>query len=209
MEKLPQTVHVFDKLLSLEKIERHHLEALSPEEKTAFMEMVYTKLESLGEVPRNELIEKTIALLDNDFVWQHNHAKIMDVINGQLRVDGTVPGNAYLAAKCGLSRKTVREHLRNFSISETWDEEKQALHMLKHNVMGAMAKAAVKGNVKAAKLYLDNINETPSGETTINNQNNHIQINKTVINQQIIQQLKPEQLQQIEQIIAGNESKPQ
>ena len=209
MEKLPQIIHAFDKLMMLEKIEHVHLKALSPDDRTAFMDMLYTKLTRLGEIPRNALVEKTLAILDNDFIYQHNHAKIMDAVKAHLRADGTVPGNAYLAATCNLNRKTVREHMRNFKMSEVWEEKKEVLSILSQDVMGAMAKAALKGDVKAAKLFLENTKEPQTGKATINNQNNYVQINKTVINQQIIQQLKPEQLKQIEQIIAGNGSKPE
>ena len=70
-------------------------------------------------------------------------------------------------------------------------------------------KAALKGDLKASKLFLDATKEQKTSETKVNTQHNYVQINKTVINQQVIQQLKPEQLKLIEQIIAGNESKPE
>ena len=75
--------------------------------------------------------------------------------------------------------------------------------------MGTVMKAALKGDLKAAKLFFENSKPRKTKEKPANTQNNYVQLNKTVINQQVIQQLKPEQLQLIEQIIAGNQGKPE
>ena len=207
MEKLPKTVNEFDRLMALEKIEHRHLAALSADEQAAFMDKLYNKLAKLGERPRDKLVEKTLAILDKDFIWEHNHAKINTVIRMHVKAFGTVPNKAAIAAECGLSRKTVHEHLREIDGSEAWTDQKGAEKMLNQNIMGTVMKAALNGDLKAAKLYLETTKARKGGEATINNHNNYVQINKTVINQQVIQQLKPEQLKLIEQIITGNEDK--
>ena len=207
MEKLPQTVNEFDKLLSLEKIEHRHLEALSADDKTAFMDMIYRKLAIYTDRRRDTLMQKTMAILDKDFIWEHNHAKIIKAIKFHTKEFGTIPTKSELAAECCLSRKTIHEHLRNFNGNEAWEDQKGAVDILNRNIMGTVIKAALRGDLRAAKLYFETTKAAKGGETTINNQLNYIQINKTVVNQQVIQQLKPEQLQLIEQIITGNERK--
>jgi hypothetical protein len=47
--------------------------------------------------------------------------------------------------------------------------------------------------------------QTGTPAATVINQNNYIQINNTIINQQLIEQLKPEQLKKIELIINGKD----
>ena len=207
MEKLPQTIDQFNKLLSLEKIEHRHLEPLSDDEKAAFMGHLYKRLSKLDGGMRNDLVEKTIGILDKEFIWEHNHTKITEAIKWNVIEHGTVPNNSHLAAECGLSRKTVREHLKSFDTSETCTDKKEGINIMRQNIIGTVMKAALKGDLKAAKLYLETTDPSKGSQPIVNNQNNYIQINKTVINQQVIQQLKPEQLQLIEQIIAGNNSK--
>lgn len=59
--------------------------------------------------------------------------------------------------------------------------------------------------LKAARLYFDilgNFGGKQSGlNTTINTQNNYIQINQTKLNQEIVQQLTQQQLNQIEAVL--------
>ncbi len=213
MEKLPQTVHKFDTLLCLEKIEHKHLEALKPDEKAAFMDMLYSKLTKLAEYERDQeldaLIGKTAALLDKEFIWEHNHTKIMKAMKAYTKANGTVPSKAYLATTCNLNRKTVHEHLKAFNGNEAWADQNDAINIMSQDIMGTVIKAALKGDLKAAKLYFDTTKAFKPNETRVSTQHNYVQINKTVINQQVIQQLKPEQLQLIEQIIAGNVNRPE
>ena len=208
MEKLPQTAHKFDMLLCLEKIEQAHLAALKPDEKGAFMDMLYGKLAKLAEYERDEecdaLVGKTAAILDKEFIWEHNHAKIMKAMKAYTRANGTVPTQTYLATTCSLSRRTVREHLKDYGGNEAWGEKNDAINIMSQDIMGTVIKAALKGDMKAAKLYLETTKAFRPNEIKVSTQHNYVQINKTVINQQVIQQLKPEQLQLIEQIIAGN-----
>ncbi len=207
MEKLPQTAHKFDMLLCLEKIEHCHLKALGPDDKTAFMDMLYNRLAKLAECERDEelnaLVAKAAALLDNEFIWEHNHAKIMKAMRAYTRANGTVPTKAYLASTCGLNRKTIQEHLKAFNGNATGNDQNEAINIMSHDIMGTVIKAALNGDMKAAKLYFDTTKVFKPNEIKVSTQNNFVQINKTVINQQVIQQLKPEQLQLIEQIIAG------
>lgn len=64
---------------------------------------------------------------------------------------------------------------------------------------------AINGDVAAAKLYFSVIGYANSGQqqnnTMIQNQNNYIQINGTVLSQETIQQLNAEQLNSIESIL--------
>jgi hypothetical protein len=72
--------------------------------------------------------------------------------------------------------------------------------MMTEHVIAAILKNAMRGDPAAQKLYLQTIakfNNQSSGKQ----QNNCLQINKTSINQQVIQQLKPEQITCLEQFI--------
>ena len=58
--------------------------------------------------------------------------------------------------------------------------------------------------LKAARLYFDVMGKFDNQsdiKTTINTQNNYIQINQTKLNQEIVQQLTQQQLNQIEAVL--------
>jgi hypothetical protein len=60
---------------------------------------------------------------------------------------------------------------------------------------------AIQGDIKAAKLFFNVVGNDVSPKQTIGTQNNYIQINGTILNQDIIKQLTPEKLTQIEEIV--------
>ena len=143
----------------------------------------------------------TQLMTDKEMVWENNHRKITNQIAAYLDYYGTMPTKSVIAEETGLSRETVRKHLKSFAAEPIEAGETEEFSAMTGRVMGNVLNAAMRGNLKAAKLFLD----TTRGLRPKDNdktQNNYVQINNTVINQQIIQQLKPEQLERIEQFIA-------
>lgn len=57
------------------------------------------------------------------------------------------------------------------------------------------------GDIKAARLYFEVLGNIGKSNLAINTQNNYIQINQTKLSQEIIKQLSPEQLDQIEAVL--------
>lgn len=76
---------------------------------------------------------------------------------------------------------------------------------LSSKVLATVCQLALNGDTGAAKLYFQVIgnlsNNEASNNTLIQNQNNFIQINGTVLSQEKIKQLNPDQLLQIENIL--------
>ena len=71
-------------------------------------------------------------------------------------------------------------------------------------ILANLFKYAVTGNVKAARLFYEvtgGLDDSRGKGTHIQNQNNYIQINGTVLSQETIKQLRPEQLNSIEAIL--------
>ncbi len=141
---------------------------------------------------------------ENDLKWEQCHAKICNAILQHVSQYGTMPGKTVIADATGLSRVTVYKHLHTFAGSPTYQAELESLHIMTQPLMGSILRAAMHGDMQAAKLFLDTVktNNNAGAEKKTSKQNNYVQINKTVINQQIIQQLKPEQLNRIEELIA-------
>jgi len=70
--------------------------------------------------------------------------------------------------------------------------------------MAKVFQFAVNGDIRAAKLYLETIGTThkQQSHTVVKSQNNHIQINNTILSQENLKRLSAEQLNQIEHIVA-------
>ena len=71
-------------------------------------------------------------------------------------------------------------------------------------VLAKVFKYAVNGDMRAAKFYLSAMgmyNESAPKNTLIQNQNNYIQINGTLLSQENLKQLNAEQLNRIEAVL--------
>jgi hypothetical protein len=208
MENLPAIPALFQTLLQQEKLEPQHLKILDKDMHNDFIDFLYDQLMNLKGAAQDAFYEKTCRVLNKQVVYEYHHAVILRTIDNIIRETGRIPPVANIVAITGYSRTTVQKHLKGAHASETRAEKMQAVGMMTENLLGVLLKAAMKGDTKAAKLYLDNMHRFVPAATHVSNQNNYIQVNNTVINQQVIQQLNPEQLKLIEQIVSGsNEAK--
>jgi predicted transcriptional regulator len=204
MENLPAIPSVFRKLLKLEKIEPRHLQQFSPKLRNNFLDFLCDELFKLKGEARDAFYEKTCAVLNTTAIGEYNFAIIMADIESTVRRTGCIPPAGNIAESTGLSRKTVHKYLRNYKMTETFSDRNNALVAMAQRVAAKLAQQAMNGDTRAAKMYLDYVKNSLPAETSSANQNNYIQLNKTIINQQVIQQLSPEQQQLIEKIISAS-----
>jgi len=204
-DPIPQTQQ-FEHLLALDKIERHHVNQLPAEKKKEFMALLNNKLDTATGTERDAFVEKISAFVEQDRLWEVNHAKITQAIQEHVNMYGAMPSKSRVTKETGLSRPTVHKHMETMKASPLMNEQNELFALMSHQVLGKILQSALRGDMGAAKLYLNTVSKQNTGaasDVVINNQNN-IQINNTVLNQQTIQQLKPEQLQQIEDIIKSS-----
>ncbi len=206
METTPAIPQKFDDLLKLEKIERQHLDILNAEEKAEFLKLIHSKIPYLHGEELDRYIEQTSALLDKNEIWEFNHSKIVIIIERHVKETGKLPTTADIAYDTKLSRTCVKRHLAAYNSSPNLSDQTKGMGMMLPSVMGGVLRQALHGDLKAAKIYMDAATkQTGAPPATVINQNNYIQINNTIINQQLIEQLKPEQLKKIELIINGKD----
>jgi len=206
MENTPAIPQKFDDLLKLEKIERHHLNNLTPTEKADFLQLIHSKIPDLHGEDLDRYIEQTSALLDKNEIWEFNHSKIEIIIERHVKQTGRMPTTADIAFATKLTRTTVKKHLKHHHLSPNLSDQTNGINIMLPRVMGGLLQQALHGDLKASKIYMDAaIKQTTTPATTVINQNNYITINNTIINQQLIEQLKPEQLKKIELIITGKD----
>jgi len=118
-----------------------------------------------------------------------------------------MPSTVDIANATKLSRPTVRKHLTAINTSPHTIDQNNSIALMVPRVMGSVLKQALRGDLKAAKIYMDAATKRKETPATVINQNNYLQINNIIINQHVIEQLKPEQLKKIELIITGNDDK--
>ena len=201
LEITPQTMQKFEALLQLEKITKPDLEVLTPEEKQTFTRYLSQLFTEKKDRQLDVLVEKIEGIVSpdvNDDIRESNRVKINNAIAKSLQQNGQMPGKAEIARATGLSRNTVMKHMQEFNGTVTFKEYLYA----KTNVMESVIKAAVNGDMRAAKLYMGTVTKLPGQQnntTIVNQQNNYIQMNGVKVN---FKQLPADELAQIEQIIS-------
>lgn len=205
METTPAIPQKFQQLLKLEKIERHHLDILSPTEKADFLQHIHSQIPNLHGEELDNFIEQTSALLDKNEIWDFNHSKIAIIVERHVNQYSAMPSIASIASATGLTRTTVRKHLEAFNNNPDPNDTTNSVGIMLPRVMGGVLKQALTGNLKASKIYIDAAIKQKETTSTIINQNNYIKIYNTIINQQLIEQLPPEKLKQIELILTGKD----
>jgi CII-binding regulator of phage lambda lysogenization HflD len=136
----------------------------------------------------------------NNQIWQRNHNQIVWAISTLLQECGRMPTSNEIAVKAELSIKTVEKHLNSYSKDERYLATVEQFKFMISKVLAKVFKFAINGDMKAAKLYFDVVSNL-SGSTVVNKQNNYIQINQFKITQEELKQLKPEELQKVEDLL--------
>ena len=139
---------------------------------------------------------------EQNSVWEANHQKILDAIKKATEYAGTsLPTVTEISRLTGLSRKTIYQHFNNFSSHPAYKQRTEMYEALQSEVVLKICRQAMRGDMHAAKLYLELTGKIQPKNMSINSTSNNIQINGMILNQQILQALSAEQLKKIEEII--------
>jgi hypothetical protein len=208
LQKLTKTEAKFNNLMLKKKIVRSDIQNLLNKEETNQFDNYLTKLfyEKKG-VELDNLLEQVSEIItpgSKNQLWETNHWKITVAISKLMEANELMPTKNLIAEATGLSRQTIHKHLKEYITHPLYIEEMRKFKIMSDKVLAKVYKCAIEGQVKAARLYFEVIGylNTPlNPNTTINTQNNFIQINQMKFSQENIEQLSPEQLNQIEMIL--------
>lgn len=197
-----------NKILSLERITPKDLEQLSEKESTRLMEILNERFNKLKGTERDKFYKKIEPIISNtakNRLWEYNHNQITWAISVLMQEYGRMPTKTEIATETGLSRQTVHKHLKEYATHPQYLGQIEQFRFMTSKVLAKVFQFAVNGDTGAAKLYFNvmgfmNNGQTPNN-TLIQNQNNYIQINGTVLSQETIKYLNPEQLNTIETIL--------
>ena len=150
-------------------------------------------------------IEQKMAIITGEQtknqIWAINHLKINASITKLIQAFNRMPSKDEIAEDCGLSRQTIYKHLKEYSEHPLFKEEMNQYKFASVGLVARIYNMAINGDIKAAKLFFNIVGNDSSPKQTIGTQNNYIQINGTILNQDIIKQLTPDKLIQIEEIV--------
>jgi len=103
-----------------------------------------------------------------------------------------MPSRSEIAQKAELSRTTVYKHLKEYTTHPLYIEQLQKMRIMAINVLSKVCQAAMAGDVGSQKLYLNVMGFLPN--TQVTTMNNYIQVNNTIVSQETIRHLSPDQL---------------
>ncbi len=198
------------------QITKRDADALSPEESKELFDIITRLFNELTGEEKDDFEFKIEPLLQPETkrqVWEQNHLKIVLAIQQNIQKYGTMPTRTQLAEETGISRKSIQHHIKEYEKNANYLAQKEQYKFMGNQLLTAMLRKGLGGDVGAAKLVFNIITpktETPAtgSRTLVQNQNNYIQINNTVLNQEKLNQLTPAQLTAIEGIINGQLQKP-
>ncbi len=209
LQKLTPLKMKIDSILALEQIRHEDIEDLNESELASFSQILSDKLNNLKDTERDQFLKKVDLILmqgTKNQLWESNHNQITWAIASLMQEYGRMPSKTEIALKIQLSRQTVHKHLKEYISNPLYLEQEERFRFMADKVLAKVFTFAVNGDMQAAKLYFNvigtlNQNKTTGGNTMIQNQNNYIQINGTILSQDNIKQLNPEQLNSIESIL--------
>jgi len=208
LQKFTETEAKINKVLSLEQITPSDLEPLSEAESTRLMEILAERFNKLKGTERDKFYKKIEPITSDttkNQLWEYNHNQITYAISTLMQEYGRMPTKTEIATKTELSRQTIHKHLKEYTNHPQYLGQIEQFRFMTSKVLAKVFQFAVNGDTGAAKLYFNVMgfmnNGQPPNNTLIQNQNNYIQINGTVLSQETVKHLNPEQLNTIETIL--------
>ena len=211
LQKFTENTNKIEWLFSLKKVTVSELNTLNKNEKEEALKLMHEKINSLKGIEKETFIEQFIEVWDTSTknqIWENNHNKITWAISTLMQEYGRMPNTNEIADKTELSRQTIHKHLKEYASHPQHLRQIEQFRFMTSKVLAKVFQFAVNGDTGAAKLYFNVMGFMNNGQapnsTFIQNQNNYIQINGTVLSQETIKHLTPEQLNTIETILKNS-----
>lgn len=209
--KFKDTQQKVNRLLLQEEITATDIALFNAQERKYLGESCTKKLDQLAGAERETFLDKIAPILSADTnteIWEYNHSLITNTVSNYMREYGLMPSKSTIADRTKLSRQTVTKHLKEYQQHPEYASTIDQFKLMAPKVLANVFRLALKGDVRAAKLYFEAVGSigNKSVNTHVAEQNNHIQINNTILSQENIRQLSASQLRQIESIITHGEN---
>jgi hypothetical protein len=183
-------------ILKLKVITNEDIDRLSTDERKELGIEFNKLLNEKKGVSRDAIFKKYWGIMNEDSrnsAWENNHNLITNKLHFTIKENGYIPGVTELSNLTGISRQTITKHLNSYKQSSIYSSFKESFLSLNSNVMQAVYQMAMKGDIKACKLYFElvgELNKTNNATYIDKQQNNHTQNNFSPIEVKIIPPLK-------------------
>jgi AraC-like DNA-binding protein len=206
LQKLTESDSKIQAVYDLKEITMDDYNSLSKKEQGKLMEILNTNFNAARGVERERIwnkIEKVTSEETRNRNWEQNHDNIICVIHNHIQDYGRMPTVSTIADKTELSRQTVHKHLKEYKKNPIYLKQQEQFQFMASMLLAKVYHFALNGDMSAAKLYLNATGCLNGGASTslIQNNQNNIQINNTVISQETISKLNASQLREIEEIL--------
>ncbi len=205
LQRFTNFKHKSTYLWGLNQVTFADMEILTELQKRKFLEEVNKKqLIAEGE-DKDKLLYKFELMFTEETkrqIWDYNHTRITVALTNLITEKGRMPCKVDIQERTGLSRVTIDKHLKEYQNNPEYIKRAEQFTFLGDKVLAKVFSLAVNGDIKACKLYLECMGKFG---TSINTQNNYIQINGLTISQEQIKNLPIEQLKQIQNILTEND----
>lgn len=200
-----------DHLLFQTSITTKDIECLTKAEHQLLEKTINNTLAKLKGEKRDEFLDRIAPVMKagskND-IWEQNHLVVSTAIAELMRRHGIMPTQNTIAQETGLSRQTVARHIAEYTSHPEFIAGTERFKFMSHTLLAKVFRFASNGDMRAARIYFEMVGSINKQQNdTINTQNNYIQINNTILSQENLKQLTPEQLNQIENIVTNKEYK--
>jgi predicted transcriptional regulator len=204
LQKFTKSESKVRRLLSRKTITINQWNALTKSERNLANKLLTEKYNNAKGKER-DMIEKQMEGITSEQtknqIWAINHIRINASISKLIQTFNRMPSRDEISEDCGLSRQTIYKHLQDYSEHPLFKEEMNQYRFASIGLLARIYNMALNGDIKASKLFFNIVGNDASPKQTIGTQNNYIQINGRILSQDIIKQLTPDKLIQIEEIL--------
>jgi len=216
LQKFTESEVKVNNLLSLKQITYKDLEQFNEADTKQLHVTINEIFSTLKGTERDNFLSKLSIIMyesTKNELWEYNHIQITRAITVFMNENGRMPSKTEIATKTELSRQTVHKHLNEYTNHPLYLEQIEQFRFMTSKVLAKVFQFAMNGDISAAKLYFNVLGNMNNGQgqnnTLIQNQNNYIQINGTVLSQETLKHLNPDQLNTIETILKTAIQKPE
>lgn len=174
-------------------------DALSPAERHLLYCVIGKACNCFAKHDRDLLYEKIDGILSPDNKkdhWEQNHYRILNALQVLTDKLNRFPSRLEISNLTGLSRTTIDKHLQEYFGSDAYKQKKDEYVVMRESLMAKIYSMANKGDLKAARIFLEATAQVLQPPQIRNTQNNYIHIN---IDQ--VKNLPPERQQQLNEIL--------
>jgi hypothetical protein len=175
-----------------EKWQADHMKDFSKERRDAYLKFMQIAIGSLAFDDRDRFINRIESVLTEqtkNHIWEAEHVDIENAIDTLTKENRRFAARVEVSEKTGYSVKTIDKHISEYRESSYYNKRQEDMLLMRERILSWCYKAAINGDMKAARLFLETSDDRHPHTVIKKQQNNYIQINQFKLSQETIQHL--------------------